>query len=307
MPRMFVERKIDVKANPRTVFPYLNDLEKWQLWSPWLIMDPATEVKIASDHKSYSWVGKRTGEGEMKILSEKENEQVEYDLRFIKPWKSQADVKIRLKEAAEGTEVSWTMESSLPFFLFWMKKMMEAFVGMDFMRGLHMLKDLSEESKVNSKLDFEGQSTFEGCDYIGIKNQTTMSRLGEDMSQDFERLEKWASENKEHLTGEPFSLYHKWDMVKGKVVYTSGFMVKNDSVNVPSDFVKGNIPKTRVNVIKHTGPYHHLGNAWSSQHSMLRAKEFKLNKKIPGFETYQNRPGETPENQLSTRIYFPIK
>ena len=41
-----------------------------------------------------------------------------------------------LKRAGLAPELTWTMDSSLPFFLFWMKKSMEGFIGMDYDPGL---------------------------------------------------------------------------------------------------------------------------------------------------------------------------
>lgn len=39
-------------------------------------MEPETELDVAADAKSYSWNGKRTGSGNMKILSEVPNSLV---------------------------------------------------------------------------------------------------------------------------------------------------------------------------------------------------------------------------------------
>ena len=76
------------------------------------------------------------------------------DLTFLKPWKSQAKVAFYLKEEGASTQVRWTIDSGIPFFLFWMKKQMEIFVGMDYDRGLTMLKDLVETGSSNSTLTF---------------------------------------------------------------------------------------------------------------------------------------------------------
>ena len=46
------------------------------------------------------------------------------------------------------------MNSSLPLFLFWMKEQMQVFVGMDYNRGLLLLKDLVENGKAHSQTRF---------------------------------------------------------------------------------------------------------------------------------------------------------
>ena len=158
MPKMNIDKSIVINKKPGEIFKYLNDFNEWVFWSPWLITDPDAKTKVSEDGKYNEWDGKVVGSGNMTILSEKENESIDYNLTFLKPWKSKAKVSFILKPTAEGTEVHWTMESGLPFFLFWMKKMMVAFIGMDYDRGLGMLKSYAEEGKVPSKLNIKGNT-----------------------------------------------------------------------------------------------------------------------------------------------------
>ncbi|MEL6389833.1 MAG: SRPBCC family protein, partial [Bacteroidota bacterium] len=153
MPKMHIHRTIDINAPKEDIKAVLTDFNQWQEWSPWLIAEPAAKVEIADDAQSYRWTGARTGEGEMAITSTTDD-LIKYDLRFIKPWKSESKVTFGLHAQEDHTKVSWTMDSSLPFFLFWMKKSMEAFVGSDYDRGLNMLKKKIETGSVPSKLEF---------------------------------------------------------------------------------------------------------------------------------------------------------
>ena len=116
-----VKRKV-ISASVEKVYECLSHLSTWQKWSPWLIMDPETKVDVSEDDKSYSWSGKRTGEGHMEITQELKNESIDYNLTFLKPWKSEAKVKFTTTSIEGGTEVAWHMNSSLPWFMFWMKK-----------------------------------------------------------------------------------------------------------------------------------------------------------------------------------------
>ena len=132
-------------------------------------MDPDATVDVAEGGKSYSWKGDLTGEGQMEILGEEANQWVDYDLLFLKPWKSKAKVRFEVEGQGDQTKVTWFMDSSLPFFLFFMKKSMTAMIGMDYERGLAMLKEYVEKGEVHSKLDFKGTQSFPGMQYIGIK------------------------------------------------------------------------------------------------------------------------------------------
>ncbi|MEM7552083.1 MAG: SRPBCC family protein [Bacteroidota bacterium] len=304
MPKMHVKKSIVIDSPVEAIYSKLNDFNHWHPWSPWLIMEPEAKVDVAEDAKYYSWDGKIVGSGNMKVLEEKENQLITYDLSFLKPWKSRADVKFELEPAGDKTQVSWYMDSSLPWFMFWMKKMMIAFIGMDYQRGLNMLKDYVEDGEVHSKLEFIGLDTYPGCTYVAIKTACSMDEIGTKMSADFDKLWSFMEDKKDIVAGEPFSIYHKWDMVKGKVSYTSGVPVKSVPDNLPDGIISGKIPETKVYKLKHTGANEHLGNAWSTMYNYQRNKVFKKSSKTHPFETYGNAPGEVPDNELITTVHF---
>lgn len=307
MPKLNIERKIIINAPVEKVYRTVNDFNHWTAWSPWLIMDPEAKVKVADDAKYYSWEGQHVGSGEMKITQEKPYESVDYDLTFLKPWKSTAKVRFEMYGHGDHSHVAWYMDGSLPFFMFWMKRQMEAFVGMDYERGLQLLKDYVEDDKVHSKLEFRGIESYEGCKYVGIRTDCTSESLSSNMRNDMERLWAFMGERQDMVAGPAFSIYHKWDMVNNKIEYTSGIPVKNVPENLPAGCIEGTIPATPVHTIRHTGPYQHLGNAWSAQYNYHRGKAFKMNKKIHPFEVYVNTPGEVPDVELITDIKFPSR
>ncbi|MBV6644521.1 MAG: SRPBCC family protein [Cyclobacteriaceae bacterium] len=307
MPKMHINKSININASADKIFKVLNDFNQWTSWSPWLIMDPSAKVTVASDSKSYEWEGKRVGSGNMKILSEDGTKSIDYDLNFLKPWKSNAKVRFELKSEGDETKVSWLMDSSLPFFMFWMKKMMEGFVGMDYDRGLRMLKELVEDGKIHSKLEFRGNSSFSGFKYIGIKTSTSINNVGPQMEADFGKLGAFMKEHADIADQSAFSQYHKWDVVKDKVVYTSGVAVKSIPSDLPDGFVSGEIPSSNVHTVRHVGKYDHLGNAWSTLYAMQRGKELKLKKGVHPFEVYLNSPEEVDEKELITDINFAVK
>lgn len=306
MPKFHIEESIIVKSPATKVYEVVSDFNQWRPWSPWLIMEPGAKVTVAPDAKSYTWEGDMVGSGKMKITGQEPGREVTYDLNFLKPWKSYAEVKFRIEETNDGTKVTWLMDSGLPFFLFWMKKQMVAFLRMDYNRGLAMLKDYVDDGKVHSELGFEGVRPFSGSQYIGIKTKCAIDAMDVAMDKDFEKLRS-AVHNKEDRSGRPFSIYHKWDYVNYKATYTACLPVKKIPENLPSEISTGSIPEIEVHTVKHTGPYGHLGNAWTAQYMMMRSKVFKPNNKIPPFEVYVNDPEQVSDKELVTEIHFPVK
>ncbi len=305
MPKMNVSKSITVNASQQKVKDFLADFHNWKNWSPWLICEPEATINYADDGKYYKWEGSRVGSGEMQVIDESQN-RIDYDLTFLKPWKSKAKVAFNFKEEGNQTIVNWTMDSSLPFFMFWMKKAMEIYIGMDYDRGLKMLKEELEQGKINSELEFVGSTNYEGCNFIGIKTTTPFSSIGEAMQKDFSALHDFINKNNIEVTGLPFSEYQKFNLVKDKVVYVSGFPVGSEPSNLPENFFYGSLPKMKMNTVRHKGTYDHLGNAWTAVMMMERNKEFKKNKKASPLEIYQNDPGTTAPEDLVTDISMPI-
>jgi len=308
MPKIHVEKSVRINAPAEKVFSAITDFHHWPSWSPWLIAEPEAKVDIAADGKYYSWDGKRVGAGEMTILRESAGERVDYDLTFLKPWKSTAKVGFHCQADGDGTRVSWSMDSSLPFFMFWMKKSMVAFIGSDYERGLAMLKEYVESGEVKSKLEFKGVEQYPGHQYVGIQRATSQTKMGDDMKADFEQLGAYLAEHPDLAIDRMFSIYHKWDMVKQQVAYTAGFPVKEIPSDLPAGFTTGSIPATSVYTLRHAGAYEHLGNAWSTLYMMQRNKEFKSVKGIHPFETYLNSPQEVKDtSELLTEIHFAVQ
>jgi len=307
MPKTHVERSITIAADVKKAKSIITNFNHWKFWSPWLTLDPDAHVIVAPDGKTQEWDGNRIGAGRMTITAEKDS-VINYDLTFLKPWKSEAKADFLIEPDGEsGTKLTWTMDGSLPFFMFFMKNMMERMVGMDYDRGLLMLKDYIEKGRVEAKLEFLGESNVEGFNYVGIKKECTIDTIGEVMAADFEKLMGFAKENKEIITDELFTIYHKYDFNKNKVVYTSGVGIKAAQQHLPSGLFNDKVPATRVQTVRHTGPYELLGNAWSAIMAMDRAKEFKKNKKIPPMEFYRNSPSDTKPIDLITDVCMAVK
>jgi len=306
MPKMHVVTSILISKPIEEVYSILNDFNHWSTWSPWLIIEKGVKVNVSDDNKFYEWEGDLVGSGNMQITSEEINKSIDIDLTFLKPWKSKAKVRIELKKVAEEVEVKWIMDSKLPFFLFFMTKMMSTYIRMDFDRGLNLLKDYIQDGEVHSKLEFPGKKTYNGCKYIGIKTTCAVSEVGDRMSKDFEKLMSFFDDKREIISAEPLSIYHVWNPVKDKVEYTCCVPVNQEIKELPNGFVTGTIPKMSAHVVEHTGTYNHIGNAWSAQISRERSKKFKKVKKGEPFEVYLNSPKDTAPNNLRTDVYFPV-
>jgi hypothetical protein len=148
-----VSRSIKVSQPISVVFEYLKYLKNQDNWSPWGKRDPdmkkefvGTDGEIGAVSK---WEGnKDVGSGEQEITRIVENEVIESQLRFLKPWKSQSDAYLKVKEAGPGeTEVTWGFsgKNKFPVSIMMLFMNMDKAVGKDFEEGLASLKDILEK------------------------------------------------------------------------------------------------------------------------------------------------------------------
>lgn len=307
MPKIHIEQSIEIKSSSQEVFDSLVDFKQWQKWSPWLILEGGVQLEYAEDGKSYEWSGNRIGAGRMRLEQTLPPTEVNFDLQFLKPYKSQAKVFFQIEEVGGVSLVTWSMDTSLPFYLGWMKKSLVANLNWDYRRGLLMLKDFLEKGEVASQLHEEKDVHFAGCLYVGTTSECSIEGMEESMSQDMRELSFWVDDEELDIQGEPMTIYHKVDRVNDLCAFTVAVPVFEYPEELPSPFHTGKIPPLKATRITHEGPYHHLSNAWAMGNMMIQNKEIKPIKGFPPFEVYLNDPQDTADELLETAIYYPVK
>ncbi|OPZ19149.1 MAG: Polyketide cyclase / dehydrase and lipid transport [Bacteroidetes bacterium ADurb.BinA245] len=135
------------------VFGFIKYLKNQQLYSKWAALDAdmKNEYNGIDGQPGFvnHWVGnKKVGEGEQEITAIEEGKAIYTDLRFIKPFKSFAKVKMTAEAIdASSTKVSWGFQSKMNYPLNIMKLFMNMneMIGKDFSTGLANLKNLLEK------------------------------------------------------------------------------------------------------------------------------------------------------------------
>lgn len=304
-----VERSIVIDAPSEKVFDTVVDYGTWTGWSPWLCIDNSAEVTVTDDPRSvssiYHWAGEVVGEGEMEHVELDRPHSIKDELRFIKPYRSTSKVRFVIESAPGGTEISWQMFGSLPWFLIWMRSSMETFIGMDFERGLKMLREKIETGEVLSQTEVMGIEAIESRDIFGVRKSCSIDEISPEMKKAVETTTSKFSENGIAADGEMVSAYHPVDLKKRRFDFTSGFCVDSGG-GPPSGLAHCHIPAGKALHIRHVGSYENLGNSWSGAYQYARYKKIKIAKK-DAFEVYRNDPSDTPPAELITDIYLPVK
>jgi effector-binding domain-containing protein len=311
MPKFQVRKSIIINAPIEKVFQNVKDFNNWSKWSPWMILEPGSKSKISGTGMDIgdisAWDGELIGAGEMEHQVIEDYKMIEQELRFFKPFKSTSRVSFEFSEEDGGVKVTWTMDGSLPFFLFFMKKMMVAWIGMDFERGLMMLKDYTETGKIESKIDFKDIVDYPETHYIGKTYTCRIDDLGPSMEKAFPELMEVLNHAKVAPVGVPFSIYKKYDMVKREAQYVAAIPVAQGSEVSDPEYKTGKLEESRAIKVVHTGDYKFLGNAWSFAMNYVQKKKLKASKANQGFEVYVTDPSEVEMKDAVTEIYIPLR
>lgn len=309
MPAFHVQRSKLIQVPVEKVKQVLVDYRQWPAWSPWLITEPGAQLIYSPAQgevgSNYSWEGELVGAGDM-VLAEIKDNQLDMQLQFVKPFKSTARVVFDIVAQGDATEITWNMHGKLPFFMFFMVEKMKSWIGMDYDRGLNMLKDYLETGSVPSMISIDGVTNLEGERYIGIEHECAIKDLGPVMKDDYTKLYGLLEEKNLPMDSIPFSITKTFDIVKGRASFISAVPIKQ-SVEVSPPFYQGELHASKALKVTHTGRYDHLGNAWAAAMSYSRYKKIKCQKKPLGVERYLNDPAVTPVEELTTEVLLPLK
>ncbi|QNK03069.1 SRPBCC family protein [Dyella telluris] len=148
-----IERSATIKATPERIFPYINDLHRWQAWSPYEKKDPAMqrsfEGPASGPGAAYGWSGnKNIGSGRMEISESTPSSRVRIKLDFFTPFKASNTAEFVLEPTGDATRITWSMQGRSNY----MSKLMglafniDKMVGKDFEDGLVNLRMLTEQN-----------------------------------------------------------------------------------------------------------------------------------------------------------------
>jgi hypothetical protein len=143
-----------IAAPAADVFAHVNDLHKWDAWSPWAKLDPNAKVGFegaaAGKGAAFTWSGNDSvGEGRMTITESRPSELISIKVDFTRPFEGSSTSQFTFKPEGNRTAVTWTMSGRQGFIAKAVclvmngKKMM----GGEMEKGLAQLKAVAEGIK----------------------------------------------------------------------------------------------------------------------------------------------------------------
>ncbi len=147
-----IARSATIAAPAPAVFAQVNELRKWEAWSPWAKRDPdmkqTYEGAAAGAGAVTAWAGnKAVGEGRMTITESRPGELIRIKLEFLSPFTATNTAEFIFRPEGNQTVVTWSMSGRNNFIAKAMHLFMDMdkMVGKDFEAGLASMKAVTEK------------------------------------------------------------------------------------------------------------------------------------------------------------------
>jgi uncharacterized protein YndB with AHSA1/START domain len=149
-----VERSTTIAAPVETVFAQVNDLRKWDAWSPWAKLDPDAKISFEGPESGAGAIAKwsgnsNVGEGTMTLTESRPNELIKIKTDMAKPMQSTNTTEFLFKPEGDQTRVTWAISGHQNFvakafcLVLNGKKMLSDAID----QGLAKLKSVSQDAK----------------------------------------------------------------------------------------------------------------------------------------------------------------
>lgn len=309
-----VERSLIINAPSEIVFEKINNLKKWNSWSPWYEKDSTMKIAFngidAGAGAGYKWTSnhKEVGNGEMTITASTPD-SISTAMNFME--NGVATGKFLFANENNGTKVTWVMECDMGmnpigriFGLF-----MDKMLGPDFEKGLGKLKQVSETTPSGLKA-YRGYEVLEKevpeTTYIGKKDSMSWSKIEEFYSKSLPALFEAIGKANLEITGSPSSLYFEWDSVSKTTLMAVAIPVKGNSNTKVKGYETIVIPSGKNLHITHLGAYSSIATAHYAMDDYI--KEKNLMQESPVIEEYVSGPEkEADSTRWITHIYYRLK
>lgn len=290
-----VKRSTTINATAADVFPHIASLQAQEKWSPWAENDPSNVTTFEGEPGTVgsrsSWKGDSTGIGSQEIMEIIPNERVVNHLVFTEPMESESDAIVALTETDGKTEVSWSLNTTLPFlaraFSSAAKTGMEAGVGAPFEKGLNTLKKMCETTYEGYRVK---TTNAPAQTYIGKREVVSVDKLGAYFAKHFPAIGGALGKAGVAPTGMPVSLAYSWDEEKRESEILAAMPVPAGTTLEGYETVT--IPAQKTGTIDFYGPYEKSEVAHFAMDKYMKANS--IQPQWPAIEQYVTDPGQEP-------------
>ncbi|NQV86963.1 MAG: SRPBCC family protein [Woeseiaceae bacterium] len=303
----------EIDAHPATVFALVNDFRRFSLWSPWADTDPNARFLYSGVNRGVgalvTWDGAIIGSGNQIIVESRPYEYVEIVIN--KGESGAAKSWFTLTPGVGTTIITWGFEADYGMNIVgrYFASMLGGVVARDYDDGLNALKELAESLPTAdfSAIEIEHR-VVEANDiaYLSTSSRPEPAAISDALGKAYFQILTFIDYNGLSDAGAPMSITRRFN--GSELVFDAAIPIRGMTDNTPRDSPGVKIvasyagPVVRV---RHIGSYIMLADTHRKISAYLAALGIERNG--AAWESYVSDPGNVPEDELLTYVYYPIK
>jgi len=317
-----VERTITINRPASEVFAVLNSYRRFNDWSPWATKDPNAKYTItgpaAGVGAKMSWVGdpKTVGSGSQEITASTPDKALATALDFGDMGKATAHFALSPATAPGNTKVVWTLDTQAPLAvdgkIVWnvigryMGLFMDKMVGPDYELGLARLKTLVEGFPVADIAGVQGEEVQRAAQkiyFVSGSSGTDAESAKLALTEAYTKLGEFIKTNGLVMQGAPMTITTSYDANGWK--FDAAMPVDRNDVPPAGDIKNAETYAGKAVQFTHVGAYDKIGDTTQKAYAWLAVQGYKPKDRL--IEEYISDPGNTPTEQLQTRLVIPVQ
>ncbi len=319
--KVHVQRTGQMQAPASQVFALVNSFRQFDKWSPWAAKDPQMKVQLSGPPLGvgahYEWSGNEAvGSGSQEIVSSAPDSQVKTQLRFS-GYEQPSLATFDLEPNGALTRVTWSLDIQLGSnpIAHYFGLLMNRQIGPDYERGLNQLRGLVEGG---SKVDFSQmhgelvELKPQAYAYVSGSSTTQSEGIAKALAAAYAKVGAYMTAAGLKQAGPPIAVTRRWDFKAGVYEFDAGIPVDKSDAQAPAT-LNGKPSEVKIGQTyagtalkaEHRGAYKDMGKTYELIDAYKAA--YVLQDNGLSWEQYISDPGKTPEAQLLTDIYVPVK
>ena len=311
--KIHIERSILIKAKPEIVFSLINDLRKWNSWSPWNQVDTTIQITYSDTSIGvgayYTWASKNKNieTGSIKILQSIPFSFIQTKMDFMRNGAENAEFRMELNK--DYTNLIWSMDTDMgmnPFAKFF-GLFMDKMLGADFVKGLknidRVIAAMPKIIEVVYTIDTTSVIAMPCLTILDSANRKDIDSIGKKYSIMYKEIIEHIKKSKIKMLGMPFGIMIKTE--DDKYQWEAG--IPTDKLGNSSGRITAkNTYSGKVALLKYFGSYDKTKGAYEAINKWITLNNKILNGN--SWEVYVTDPGiELDTAKWETDIYVPIK
>lgn len=317
-----VERAITINRPASEVFAVLNGYRRFNDWSPWAAKDPNARYTLSGPASGvgakFSWQGdpRTVGAGSQEISASVPDKSVSVALDFGDWGKARAHFALLPGTPPGSTKVVWSLDSQAPLALDgkllpnaigrYMGLFMDKLVGPDYEQGLLKLKTLVEGFPVADIAGVQGEEVQRAAQkiyFIGGSSGADAESAKTVLTEAYAKLGEFIKANGIAMQGAPLTITTSSDASGWK--FDAAIPVDRNDVAPGGDIKSGETYAGKALQFVHVGAYDKLGDTTQKAYAWIAVQGYKPKDRL--IEEYISDPGNTPPEQLQTRLVIPVQ